>query len=608
MTQKLPKLFREDPLGAALFAFAASVRTTLLAWTAWPPGSPALDVNNYLELGLNLFRDGTYGSHVSRDYPPLYPMFIAPFFSIDDAQARLAAILGAHGVVLALGCLSLFPMLRSALGARRAWVALALVQFLAGTTYHAMATRSEVLFIALLCFATAAIWSAFERATAGRWLLVGLTCGLAISCRRLGLALPVAAAIVVVVDAWSGSEPRLALRKVGVRGVLIGLGLGIGLLPELVASIIHGSVIEAYHSGVVGSHLSPVTRMWESTRNILVGLSSSFRQPLFGIIVYFGAPLILAALLLGRGHLRRVPRPLVATSGFSLLVFLGLAAMSALHILRYAYGNPTKQDFHLYPRYLDPVETPIILVAVALAAAAFATWTAAELETRRRALIPWMLPVALAFAVAGPAWRFPGGRLPPRGIFEGIEYFFLYKMFFPGFGLLMLIVLMAWWSLGKYGTVWTIVAAVVLSWSMSLHIVLRPGRFDAEPAPSLPIFSVPALADAPTAPVAVPVHRGSKWQKGLSPAAVRRGLYAPAWRTNNPIYWPPYRELSAWLVENPDGFVLTRSFEQAPGHLLRLELVGLTDDWLAWAPRGRPERRGFVDLRTVDEPAPPDSP
>ncbi len=41
--------------------------------------------------------------------------------------------------------------------------------------------------------------------------------------------------------------------------------------------------------------------------------------------------------------------------------------MSALHILRYVYGRPGVEAFHLYPRYMDPVEMAMVLTAVALA-------------------------------------------------------------------------------------------------------------------------------------------------------------------------------------------------------------------------------------------------
>ena len=144
--------------------------------------------------------------------------------------------------------------------------------------------------------------------------------------------------------------------------------------------------------------------------------------------------------------------------------------------------------------------------------------------------------------------------------------------------LVVLVFVMAWWSLGKYGTAWTVLIAAGAGWSMSLHILLRPERFEFGEIEKPPILTARSLEDAPNAPIAVPVRRR---------AQVPRQLYAPAWRSDHPIHWPRYRELRVWLADHPDGFVLTRSWERDPGHLLRLELVGATNGWRLWAPQGR---------------------
>ncbi|GEM_PF-1137283 len=582
--------FGGDPRGAAVFALAALTRTALLVATASPPARFRLDVNNYLELALNLFRDGSYGSRVSTDYPPLYPMFIAPAFAIDSNSLRFAAIYGLHGLVLALATLSLFPMLRSAVGARSAWLSLAAAQLLLGATYHAMSTRSEVLFTALLCFATAAVWAAFRSDRARTWALVGFVAGLAIACRRTALVVPVAVGIVVFVEAFATRPLGDGVKTVLRRAVPLGLGLAVGLLPEAIATWIHGGSIETYHRGVVGSHLSPFTRMWATRARMWLAVQTGLRQPIYQLVVFGAAPLVLAATLLSRAQIRRLPRPLAAASGFTLLVGLGLAAMSALHILRYAYGNPEAHPFHLYPRYMDPIETAMVLSAVGVAGALWRlTGDASRREELRTLLVPWILPLGILTWISGAAWRVRGGRFAPRWYFEDTLMHPHYHVLLMLGALGMLVAVLAWWSLGKYGTAWTVVGVVALGWATSMHVVLRPDRFVGEGLPPLPVLlSEPAIA-SPEAPIAVPVRR-----RAFNP----RELYAPAWRTDHPIFWPQLRELPTWLADHPDGFVITRRWEPDPGHRLGLELVAAEGDWRLWAPRGRevPDLSNLLEL------------
>ncbi len=502
-------------------------------------------------------------------------MTIAPAFAIDGAADRLLAIFVGHGLLLGLAALALFPMMRRALGARSAWLCLAAAQFFAGTTYHAMSTRSEVLFGALICFAAAAVYAAFERDGGARWLVVGLCCGLAIACRRTALALPVAVVVVLAVDAVAG-RPR-GLRTFARRCALVAAGGALGMLPEVVASALHGGAIETYHPGVVRSHLSPFTRMWATRARTWFALQTFLRQPLYEVVAFAGAPLVIAIVLCGRSFVRRVPRSLVAAAGFTLLVGLGLAALSALHILRFAYGNPGTPPHHLYPRYLDPVETAMILTAVAVAAALLRDrLEGEERELVRAAPAPWILPLGLVTWVSGAAWRFRGGRLAPRWYFEDTALYGSYHLVLMGAVLLMLVALMAWWSLGRYGTVWTVLGAAVLGWALSLHIILRPGRFaERAPEPLEVLRSGPARA-SPRAAVAIPVS---------SRAETPRRYYEPAWRTDHAFHWPRADELGPWVEAHPAGFVLTRGGEPAPEPSLGLRLAAVSDAWVLWGPR-----------------------
>jgi hypothetical protein len=504
-------------------------------------------------------------------------------------ESRFAAIFTIHGLLLGLATLSLFPMLRSAMGARRAWLSLVAAQFLAGAGFHALAARTECLFTALICFGIAATWWAFQRPGGLRWGVLGLVCGLAVGCRRTGMVMPVAVGIVLVVEAWRGTGSIAeAMRRTFVRGVFVAAGFAAGMLPELLASMLHGGSIQTYHEGVVGSHLSPLTRMWGSAGKIWLAVQTALRQPLYGVMAFVGAPLVIAAILARGRDLERPPTPLAAASGFALLVTLGLAAMSTLHILRYAYGNPLREPFHLYPRYLDPAESGVILAAVALAAWLFDGSRSREtLQRARSTLVRWILPLAILTWISGFAWRFRGGRIPSLRYFHDAPIHPWYHVMFMGSVLLMLVALMAWWSLGKYGTAWTVVGAVVLGWALSLHAIVKPARWDGSPPRVPPILQSEVLTNAMRAPIAVPVRR-----RAYAP----RELYKPAFRSDHPVYWPKLRDLGKWLDDHPEGFVLTRTREREPGHRLRLELVGATKRWRLWAPNGRED----VPVRLLD--------
>jgi hypothetical protein len=363
------------------------------------------------------------------------------------------------------------------------------------------------------------------------------------------------------------------------RSVPLTLGLAVGLLPEVFASAIHGSTIQTYHPGVMGSHLSPLTRMWESPQTVYLALQTGMRQPLYAVLAFAGAPVVIAAVLTRRDALRILPVPLSAAAAVALLTSLGLAAMSALHILRYSLAQPGLQGFHLYPRYMDPAEMTVILCGVAVAAVWWA-WARRieDTETARATLIPWILPLALMAWISGYAWRFRGGRLPSMRYFRDSAFVEMYPVMLGICVLLLLAALMAWWSLGRFGTVWTVVGAVVLGWSLTLHGLIKPERWTNEPMRMPDILMVDALTARPAAPLSVVLRRRP---------AEPRGLYEVAFQSDHLVHWKRPREIADWLAAHPGGFVLTRSWEASPGHRLGLERVARRGRWLLWAPIGR---------------------
>ena len=540
-------------LGPAVFVAAAVTRLVLLVGFGGPPRHGRLDVNNYLELGLNLWRDGTYGSVVSTDYPALYPLLIAPTFAFDTTDARFIAIYVLHALMLTLGTLALLPMLRSVMTDRSAWLTIAAAQFLAGAGYQGLWARSEVLFMALVCAATGAVWWALDRESYRRWIVVGVACGLAVAARRTGLVLPVAAGLVAL-----GAHG--AWRDRGWALLAVGAGVGIGLVPELIASALHGGAIETYHRGVTGSHLSPLWRMWEVDGGVLLALRTAARQVNYTLVAFAGAPLVLAATL---RHARFLPKPVAGAGAFALLSTLGLVALSSLHILRYAFGRPDAEAWHVYPRYLDPAEAAALLCAVAAVAALRRSET-------QWSLWPWCLGALPSVWVAGEVFRFRGSRFSPVRVFEStpLEAFYPYLL---GAGVLVVLAVLL---IGRrwYGSALAVLLAIVVGWSISSHFVRDVERWSRLPA-VLPILeSAPVLA-RPDAPIVVVVRR-----RPLN----KRDLYGPGFRTDRAVYWVRGRDLQEWLEERPESLVLTRTFERDPGHLLGLTMLAGTKKWAIW--------------------------
>ena len=173
-----------------LFALAVVAHVGLMVWLGNPwPGGLKSDGNVYLELAQNLWFHGEYGSRVAVTYPPLYPMMIAPTFAIAGNTARFAAIYALHALWIAGASLLLWPMLRDALGGRRAWLVLAGAQLLGGATIACFHPQTETLFTALLIAATGLTYLAFKAPSPGRWFALGLACGLALATRRMALAM-----------------------------------------------------------------------------------------------------------------------------------------------------------------------------------------------------------------------------------------------------------------------------------------------------------------------------------------------------------------------------------------------------------------------------------
>jgi len=554
-----------------LFALAVVAHVALMVWLGNPwPGGLKSDGNVYLELASNLWRHGEYGTRVSVTYPPLYPMLIAPTFAIASNTARFAVIYALHALWLAAGSLLLWPMLRDALGNRQAWFALAAAQLLGGATIAAFHPQTETLFAALLTAATGLVYLCWKRSTPWRWLALGLVCGLALSTRRMALALPLALALLLALEAWSARGGQRSLPWL--PAVFIGVGFALGLTPELVGSLLQGELIQPYDSDPVTGHLKAGAKAFAGPLRLLELVRVFGRHLAYLCVIGFGAPAIIVAALRARAWSdERVPQ-LGAAALFLALSALALVGMTTLHIVRYTFRGGIGTGWDLYPRYMDPLEIALVLVGLAAG-----TWLLRERglavavpRVRYRTVLPWAATFAVLVIISGPLYRSRGGRLPSVEALDGWGFGPAAPWLFPLLTLIVLAAAVAWWSKGRWASVWTVVLAGVLSWGISTHsAIFRATANCAGVSPAI-YETIPLQQAGPRAPVAVMVGQ---------PGPNSRHYYEPAFRSDHPVDFIAPDEVQAWANEHPDGFVLVWSRDRAP----KLKVVARASGWQAYS-------------------------
>lgn len=555
------------------FVAALALRCTLVMWFGQPgPKGSNADENVYLELAWNLFTHGEYGTRVSITYPPLFPMFAAPTFAIESNTLRFATLYGAQALVAGLATLLALPGLSAIVGRGGAWGALAVLQLSSGVLYSARTAQSETLFSALFVASMGAIWSLWDRPTARRAVVAGLIIGLAITTRRTALVLPVAVGILL---AWDLVEDgRTAVAGAARRGAGLLVGLGLGLTPELVASTLHGTVIQPYSGGVASGHLGAGLQSFGSLHHLGLAIQVSARQLLYLVVATFGAPLLLGALLLDprRPSAERPPKGLERAAAFALWSSIGLAAMTALHILRYSFSVGTAKGWDLYPRYLDPAEVPLLLGAFALCAwhqryGSLATWDRGRVLALVR---PWLLGAGVLVLVSGPMARPRGGRLSWVDLAESGPLGRGAAWLFPVFCALTL-----WAVLGlaasklRWGRARGLAVAVLWGWLLSPQVPwgwVTVGRASS---------SLPAVLQAE------PVARDPRRPLGVlvpSASAFHRKYYEPAFRSDHPLWFLRPVERDAWVEAYPEGLLLIRKGDPAPPG----RPLATTKDWGIW--------------------------
>lgn len=559
-----------ERLGLAVFLTAVVLHGFLLVKLGRPwPGGARADANVYLELAMNLWRDGTFGTRVAIDYPPLYPIFIAPAFAIASNAARFAFIYFLHALMLGLCSLALVPPLQRQLGARHAWYAIAALQFLGATTFLGYGVQTEILFASLIVAATGMCWQAWDRPSMPRWAVVGLICGLALCTRRTGLVLPIALGILWLTDG-------VAARRLGQplplkRGLAMLVGFLLGLLPEVFAVIAGGGMIDTYGGNPVKGHLKAAADGMTSLQGFRWGAELVVRHLAYLVIVTLGAPLAIVAMLFRRKSLP--PLPLRRAGAFVLLVGLGLVALTSMHILRDYLKALAFWD--LYPRYVDPPE--LALVAMGLLSMFWLQGERPERESWGRRLAG---PVTVAFlvcgllAASGPVAKARGAHHPRPdflaewGIPDGLIPWFLL-----GVGVVSMAGWVFLWVRRRTRLRSLLVGFLVASWllgGMSLWVRLTSPVPDRSPS----VLRLPALKKAPEAPLGIVVKK-----RGFG----SRDYYLPAFRSDHPVWFlAPGEELRSWTESQSQGFVLVRKADGPLRGYADLTLHGRSKEWLVY--------------------------
>ena len=563
-----------------LFLLAMSLRVVwvVVLGKPWPSGLRA-DCNVYLELAQNLWLTGTYGTRVSVTYPALYPMVIAPLFAMADNARRFYVIYALNGVMLGAASLALWPMLRDHLGRARAWYALAAAQLLAGTTIHAFHAQSESLFAALFTAAVGVTYMAYQRPSGLRWLAAGLLCGLAVSTRRMALVLPLSLGLLLAHDLLASIREgsRLPWR----RSLALAVGFAAGLIPEVVGAALHGEMLQPYGESSAISHL----KAGGGALRLAVTVQTAGRHVAYLCAVTLGMPLILVLAVLDPAMRRPEARPLSRALLFVGYSGLGMVALTSLHIVRYTFKVGFDRGWHLYPRYVDPLDLAIVAVGLAAAAWLMNRGRFAGAEARRRllAMVPWSIVAVGMTLAAGPLLRSRGGRLPSMKILQGIGLGPVAPWLFAAFCLLVIALALWFWRSGRTATAAAVIVASLLSWTVSsqsvYYRVIAPKQRDVAPA----ILRTPALEADSRAPVAVMVGEVG---------AYSRKYYEPAFRSDHPVWFISRGEVAAWVDEHPGGLVLVAQGDTAPALGPEpLQRVARARGWRAYAAPEEEEDR-----------------
>jgi len=530
----------------ALFISAVALHTVFLVLSG-PTSveSSRLDANVYMDLARNLWQDGSYGSLVGAEYPPGYPIFIAPLFAISSNALRFHCIYAAHGLLFGVCSLALLPWLKDLCGRSSAFAALAAIQLLAGVTLHAQVPRSEPLLTALLLVAAGLSYNLARRPSGRRAFFLLAMCGLIISTRRIGLVVLVGVAVLLAQLAIAhGRDWRLLLGAA--------LGLAVGLTPEFLATISHGEALKTYGGGGVRTHLGALSGSLGSWETTVLGLQIAARQWTYFCLSTLALPIVVATA--GWGPLRK---HLDEASRFALDCILctgiGLAGLTWMHIVRYWLYTGMEKGWHVYPRYLDPMEPLWVALGFALAVALLGRpELGADWKARLRPLWLWGSISLVAIVVSGETWLFRGMRLPWKNAFKRLGLEAHRQEVFALLALALLALLVALWVSKTLPRRSSLVLVVACTWLISGHHLQTWANKGFPHRETHYLFEHKVMQAAPQAPIAVPVTRAD------------RAYFTLAFRSDHDVKMIKPESIEAWSKAHPDGFVVVRDNEFSP--------------------------------------------
>ena len=217
-------------------------------------------------------------------------MAIAPTFALGSNAARFAATYALHTLWLALACLALLPMLRDALDRRRAWLALALLQGIAGASFTLLHAQSEAIYGPLLIAAAGLLYTAFRDGRAATCVSAGVFVGLALATRRIGVVAPLSLVLVIahdLVGAWR-SGTGVPWRR---AGALV-FGVALGLTPEFLGSALSGGFIDAYPEYTTGYAKASGQALVSLDNAVYTGRIAA-TQLAYYVLITLGAPRVM---------------------------------------------------------------------------------------------------------------------------------------------------------------------------------------------------------------------------------------------------------------------------------------------------------------------------
>ena len=169
-----------------LFALIVRVGSGIILWDDYPRG----DAADYDNIALNIISGHGFISTRMNLYsyrPPLYPIFLALLYY--PGLPNYLTVILVQSLLSALTCGLVYLIAKAIYRPTTALIAAGLAALYPGLIFYSTQLLSETLFIFLLYSAAAIFYRA--RNQMGKWIIIGMTLGLASLCRPIALPLTI---------------------------------------------------------------------------------------------------------------------------------------------------------------------------------------------------------------------------------------------------------------------------------------------------------------------------------------------------------------------------------------------------------------------------------